>query len=243
MDRLDNIMQGLRANAAQNAGDAAHDTTTRSRHPQPRTPARGTAVHSVARLPQGGGKRVLLVVAVVIVAVLVLGLLSGLARGGAHTTMVPSAAAKVPVTAPARGFMQAPTPLDWKPIIEQLDIRRGRLFMDREAVAILQVDAVPSSAGSTDEALVNALRKAHAHLREYPMRVISVAEQYVTVGEEEPRAMLTVVDELGAYDVVDDRGRVLRTVPARGRARWNVELQNRGPVGWVYVSAIRTARQ
>ncbi len=247
MDRLDNIMKDLRAQAAQDAKPELPSSPPRPRRTPPRTPPRtpsdAPATGRRLSLPQAKGQRIAAVIALVVLAVLFLTVIADAVGSRSSASVAPVKHVKVRVTDPAPGFMQAATPLDWKPVIEQLDVRRARVFTDLEASRLLEVDAVPSPALATDEALVAALRKSHAHLASYPMRIISVREQYLTVGEKQPRAMLTVVDELGAYDIVDAEGKVLRTMPARGRATWKVELVNRPGWGWVYVSAVRAAKQ
>lgn len=135
-------------------------------------------------------------------------------------------------------FAVTPSPLQWKGIVEQLDRTRGLAFMHAEPMELVMVYADGSPARSTDMAMAQMLRNSGAHAASFPLRVTSVREQYLTVGERTPRAMLTVVDVMGAYDIVDARGRVLRHVPARGERTWNVELERSSLFGWVYVSAV-----
>ncbi len=180
----------------------------------------------------------LYIVAAALALLLALSALSNLVRGAAKPVAAPAPTLPTASSAAAVDMRRTPGPLQWKPVIEQLDLRRGHMFTEPGNDDVLTVDAVSSPAFNTDDMLLKRLQRAHAHLRTYPMRVISVTEQYSTVGDREPRALVTVVDELGAYEVVDGRGRVLQTVAARGRATWNVELRNTA-WGWVYYSSIR----
>lgn len=246
MDRLDGILKDLRDAAAgtdpsPQAADARsrpRPQPARSKDPTKQAPSRSRA--GAIALP-AGRKRLLIIMAAVLVALLGLSAISGLVAGA---TRPPAKRASQPVitpsAAPTVDMHKNPGPLQWKPVIEQLDLRRGRMFMDQGNLDVLTVDALSSPAFNTDDMLLKRLQRAQAHLRSYPMRVISVTEQYSTVGEHEARALVTVVDELGAYDIVDAQGRLLRSVPARGRATWNVELRNT-TWGWVYVSSVRAA--
>ncbi len=248
MDRLDGILQDLRQ-AARSDGtpqlpeaDATGEKRTRpaARPAQTKPAAPRRAGRSSA--PTNGRKRWLLIAGAVIVALLAVSIIGGALSGSAKPvqgTRTPPHSIPAP-TAPVVNMHKTPSPLQWQPVIEQLDLRRGRMFMDQGNYDVLTVDQVSSPAFNTDQMLLQRLQKAKAHLRSYPMHVISVAEEYSTVGEKQARALLTIVDELGAYDIVDARGKVLQHVPARGRTTWKVEVRNT-VWGWVYFSAIRAA--
>lgn len=185
------------------------------------------------RLLVTGGAGLLALVATI-------GVAAGLARPGTDPVAVPTHTTLAVAPDPTDMF-STPTPLQWKPVIEQLDRRRGLALIKRDAMMLFTVSDLDSPALATDQALVASLRDEGAFVREYPLRVLSVTEQYVTVGERHPRAMLTVTDVLGAYDIVDAQGRVLRHVPARGERTWNVELRSTLASGWLYVSAVNAA--
>lgn len=219
MDDLDDLMAELRAGAPH-----AEESTTISRQRR-RAPGR--------RLLVTGGAGLLALF-------LTIGVAASFTSSGPESAPLPTHTT-VAVAPDPTDMFTTPTPLQWKPVIEQLDQRRGLALIKRDAMMLLTVSALDSPALATDQALVASLRDEGAYVREYPLRVLSVSEQYVTVGERHPRAMLTVTDVLGAYDIVDAKGRVLRHVPARGERTWNVELRSTLASGWLFVSAVNAA--
>lgn len=191
-------------------------------------------------MPQSRWRQPLLIVGGVLVGVL--GLAVVLPKDPAPTPKLltpPTHTARVVDSATT--FAATPTPLQWKAVIEQLDRRRGLAFIHAQFREFYNIDADGSAALNTDQAMTMALRDVHAHAETFPLRVKSVTEQYVTVGERVPRAMLTVVDAMGAYNLVDAQGKVVRHIPARGERSWNVELERSPLWGWVYVSAVSAA--
>lgn len=150
----------------------------------------------------------------------------------------------VPTHRPARSTVDTqavPAPTGWRAVVEELDRRRGLAFMHGSMEELRSVDYAPSSALTSDVAMMTALVRAGAHARAFPIRVKAVREEYVTMGGQEPRAMLTVTDVMGAYEIVDASGKVLRHVPARGERQWHVALRHSSARGWLYASAISAA--
>lgn len=222
MDDLDDLMATLRAGADPDAApDAPRDAPAAAR----RRPTHRMLVTG------GAGTLALLVT---------IGIFTALARAEAPAAPLPTHTTVTVEPNPADMF-STPTPLQWRPVIEQLDRRRGLALIKRDPLMLLQVDAIESPALATDKALIISLKDEGAYVREYPLRVLAVTEQYVTVGERYPRAMLSVTDVLGAYDIVDAQGAVLRHVPARGKRTWNVELQSTLVSGWLYASSVSAA--
>lgn len=175
--------------------------------------------------------------------VAVLGVAALLPKDAPTTEAVPIPTHTARAADTSTAFAMTPSPLQWQGIVEQLDRTRGLAFMQAEPAALLPVYATNAAAAATDQAMAQALKNAGAHAGSFPLRVRSVHEEYLTVGERVPRAMLTVVDVMGAYDIVDDQGVVLRHVPARSERRWHVELERSPLWGWVYVSAVSAASQ
>lgn len=220
MDELDDLMTELRAGAQRD--DASEPITA----PRRRLPGRRVLVTG------GAGVLALLLTA---------GLAAQFFPGGASPMATPAPLpthTTVAVDPNPADMFSTPTPLQWQPVIEQLDRRRGLAFIKRDQWMLMQVDALESPALASDQALINSLKDEGAYVRSFPLRVLSVTEQYVTVGERHPRAMLTVTDVLGAYDIVDAQGKVLRHVPARGERTWNVALQSTLASGWLYSSSV-----
>lgn len=248
MDRLDAIMADIRSRATR------EEATT----PQvPQSPP--TTTRSAAGAPGfiGRHRKGLILGAI---ALFILPSLFSAGRQAVSEALAGSRgpqASATPTASPTRSFVTftesgtvdmfaVPTPLQWKPVVEQLDARRGLLYMrgtfpigasfDLDTVA-----ATKSPMRKIDRLMLEMLDAKGWHASGFPMRVISVTEQYVTQGERYPRAMLTVVDELGAYDILDEHDRVVRHVPARPRTTWNVELLNSEYSGWVFMSAERVS--
>lgn len=158
--------------------------------------------------------------------------------GSRGVAPVPVPARHTVSIAPSNDMFSTPTPLQWKPVIEQLDHARGLALMQRDIRMIAMADVIDSPSMTADTSLIMSLLAQGAAVRTYPLRVLSVTEQYVTVGEKRPRALLTVTDTMGAYDLVDKDGHVLRHVPARGKRTWSVELRSTALWGWQYYSAL-----
>lgn len=223
MDRLDSLVRELRETAGTEAGSSA-TTTSDSRVRRSR--------HTAARSTPDRRRWLLLGLAL-------LGLGAALLRGLAVTPINPVPAQRP--ASPSVDMQAVPTPTDWRAVVEELDRRRGLAFMHGSMEELRSVDYTPSAALTSDGAMMAALVRAGAHARAFPLRVTAVREEYVRVGGQEPRAMLTVTDVMGAYDIVDASGKVLRHVPARGERRWHVALRLSSPRGWLYVSAISAA--
>jgi len=223
MDELDDLMTELRA-GAQRDTPGAPLPTARRRLPSRRVLVTGAAGTLALLLTLGLGTR----------------FLQPGTEPGAMTAPLPTHTT-VTVDPDSADMFSTPTPLQWQPVIEQLDRRRGLAFIARDALMLLSVDALESPALASDQALITSLKEEGAYVRSFPLRVLSVTEQYVTVGERHPRAMLTVTDVLGAYDIVDGQGKVLRHVPARGERTWNVALQSTLASGWLFASAVSAA--
>lgn len=230
MDQLDNMVRELRA-SAQPAKDG-EPTTTRASRPKRKVV-----------LPTGRRRALWLAAGVTIGLVLVISMLpthSPQTKVLAPVTASPSA---IPAMDSATAFVAAPTPLQWKAVVEQLDLRRGLAFMHAEPMELFVVDATQSPAFNTDQSMVRAMVDAGVHASSFPMRVTSVRELFVSVGTEPLRAMLSVTDTLGAYNLVNQEGSVVRRVAARGERTWKVELIRSPMFGWVYFSAISAASQ
>jgi hypothetical protein len=92
----------------------------------------------------------------------------------------------------------------------------------------------PGSPGlAADEELVRALADAGQTAVGVRHEVVGIEE----LSREQDRARLRVVDVLGAYEVRDAAGRVVRRVPSRGEAAYEAELV-RTPDGWRLVQVM-----
>jgi len=220
MDRLDTLVRELRASAG------ADTDAPNPRPPKPATRPRW-------RRP------LFIVLGIIAGLVLVAAVLPDDQTAGEAHPAAPQHTQRA-VEAPL-DMHATPSPLQWAAVVEHLDHMRGLAFMRGRIAELLLADYSPSPAFSADESMLYALMEVHAHAASFPLRVKAVREEYVTVGEKIPRAMLTVTDEMGAYDIVDANGKVLRHVPARGARTWHVELQRSTLAGWVYVSAVSAA--
>ncbi len=184
------------------------------------------------------------VIALVVIALIAVVLIPRIIGAFAANPTRPVQHTKVTVTKDlAADGLLSPTPLDWKPVVQALDTQRGNAFITRNWLAMMNADIMGSPMYIADRSMIGLLERNHAFIRTWPVRVISVKEQYLTMGEKYPRAMVTVVDEMGAYDIVDKSGRVLRTVPDRGKSQWNVVLQNRPVYGWGFVSSAKSPKR
>lgn len=220
MDRMNAVLQELRE---------------KSQHEAEQQPPRSTSDTSKRK------RIVVIALAVLVGAVLIVPrFASGAAPEGQATPTPHTTLSMSPAGGQDGG---APLPLQWKPVIESLDVHRGQAFIARDMMALADVDVPESPAWKADASMVAMLEQAQVFVSENPLRVLSVEEEYVTVGEKQQRAMLTVTDEMGAYNIVDRSGAVLRRVPARGRQRWSVELQNDSLLGWRYVSVTTAPKQ
>ena len=229
MDGIDSLVQELRAKARASNGaqpDAGSDRPPRAQRSMRRTLTRRQWLAAIGT----------------VLVLLVFGSLAAM-RGQRDVTRLASPSRTTPAdtatdTATDSTFATAPTPLQWKAVIEQLDRRRGMAFMHGEPLEVFSFDALASPALATDEAMLSTLAAKKARADSFPLRVLSVTERYLTMGERRPRAMLRVVDVMGAYKLVGKHGEVLRSIAARGQRQWDVELERSSLWGWVYVSAL-----
>lgn len=224
MDRMNAVLQELREKSQREAEQQ---------------PPRSAPVKFTSRK-----KRIVVIVAAVLLGAMMVGpkLLSG-TQPQQHMISKPTPHTTLSIPAAKLQDGRDPLPLQWKPVIESLDVKRGQAFIARDFMTLLEVDVTESPAYKADSAMIELLRQGQAFVDEVPLRVVSVEEQFVTVGEKEQRAMLTVTDDMGAYNIVDKSGTVLRRVPARGVERWSVELQNDSVFGWRYVSVTTAPKQ
>jgi len=119
--------------------------------------------------------------------------------------------APAPSTPPATG---------WASVVHDLDLARAAAFANADATVLAQVDAPGSAALRTDRLAVAALAAAGVHARGYAVATSSVVASSAGPAD----AVLLVVDRRSAYELVDVRGVVVSTQPARQDERWRVHL-------------------
>ncbi|MDX6287874.1 MAG: eukaryotic-like serine/threonine-protein kinase [Frankiales bacterium] len=114
--------------------------------------------------------------------------------------------------------------VDWRTVMQQLDTRRDRAFAtgDADELRLLYVES--STPLAVDEAALGSLTRRDLRARGLRLTIVSVT----AVKADASSALLHVVDQLPAYDIVDARGRVAAHHPARGLRSWRVELKRIG---------------
>ncbi len=167
------------------------------------------------------------------VVLLALAVLAGAAwaRFSDGSEVVPQA-----LDAPARPTAPTATSApDWAQLLDDLDAARAAAFADADDHALSSADAPGSPAMVRDLAAVRALAAHGVQARGFRIALLSV--QPLSVG---PRvAVLDVTDRRAGYDLVDATGAVVSSQPARGPARWLVDLVRSRP-GWL-VRDVRSA--
>lgn len=129
----------------------------------------------------------------------------------------------------------APTTADWSAVLDGLDASRATAFATADAAALRQVYAPGSQALLSDEAAVRSLSARHGHATGVRHHVLAVR----AIRSAASAAVLRVDDEMSAYDVLDQSGRVVERTPARGRRSMTVRLV-RTAGGWRILSLSRT---
>lgn len=202
----------------------------RSREGRAARPARRS--HAARR--QAALRRVGVVAAVA--GVLALAVLTGTwwaARARSASASALSEAASDPVISPspsASASQSTSADVDWAAVLVELDAARAAAFAAVDPLLLGDVDVDDSPALRRDAATLDALGAAGLHAEGLSTVVVAVR----AVGGAGEQVRLQVVDERSAYHLVDDKGRVVETRPAAGRAGWRVDLQ-RWPdagVGW-----------
>ena len=124
----------------------------------------------------------------------------------------------------------APTPgvrapaLPWVAVLSGLDTIRDSAFAAANPAPLLRADAAGSSALNSDRSTIAALRSAGVTARGYAVQVISAIEKTRTATS----VVLTVIDRVSDYDLVDSAGRVRDHVAARSDAPWTITLVTQG---------------
>ncbi len=235
MDRIDDLVRELRAKATPSDLNSEPAAPLAPKLRERRGAAAGAAkgrTHSMRRLLIIGSASIVTLAAVAV-----------LSKPQA-AVVAPSLPARVPTAVDTTTALPAlPSPDQWLAVVRELDRRRGSAFIALDKSALLSVDAAASPALASDMAMLDALMAADARVRAFPVQVSKVSEEFVAVGERTPRARLTVVDSMGAYDIVDAQGATLRHIAARGVQTWHIELQRSGVTDWRYVSVVSATSQ
>ena len=235
MDRLDALVRELRAKAAPSELDSEPAAPLASKSQKRRV------VSGVARKNRFRPTRRLLVIGSA--SIVMLAAVAVLAKPQAEV-VAPTLPSRIPTAVETMTALPAlPSPGQWLTVVRELDRRRGEAFIALDKSALLSVDAAASAVLASDTSMLEALVAAHARVRKFPVQVSKVSEEFVAVGERTPRARLTVVDSMGAYDIVDAQGATLRHIAARGERTWHVELQRLGVADWRYVSVVSATSQ
>ncbi len=169
----------------------------------------------------------------VVVVLLALAVLAGAAwaRMSDGSEVVPQA-----LDAPARTTAPTATsPPGWAQLLDDLDSARAAAFADADDHALSSADAPGSPAMARDLAAVRALAAHGVQAKGFRITVLSV--RALSVGPQV--AVLDVTDRRAGYDLVDGTGAVVSSQPARGPARWLVDLV-RSRSGWL-VRDVRSA--
>ena len=161
-------------------------------------------------------------------------LLAGLAGWWSGRAGAPPAAAAVPMQ-PA---LSSSTSVDWPGVLTELDAARGAAYASGDVAALTAVWA-PSSPGlRADTEILRALADQDQGVRglRHTLRSVDVVSAG-HVGPADPpvgsgeTVRLKVVDVLAGHQVLDRDGVVVRTVPARSSASWEL-LMRSTQAGW-----------
>jgi hypothetical protein len=125
--------------------------------------------------------------------------------------------------APDAGTIRAPKTTvapQWRDVLESLDALRSRAFMEGDAAVLEEVYFPGSSLLAAEQEKLAALKAAGAHAEGLGLHLLDVRQE--TLAPD--RAVLTVVDELPGYRLVDAAGAVEQRA-GRGRVTWRVTLK------------------
>ena len=111
--------------------------------------------------------------------------------------------------------------------VADLLARRAALLAMPERDRVGDVYLPGSAAGAREAAAVAALDRRGLRAR----GLQHVALDVQLLSSDGDRVTVRLVDELSGYELVDGRGAVVRSEPARGPRSWQVELR-RTPAGW-----------
>ena len=235
MDRLDDLVRELRTKAA------SSESNREPAAPLAVKPRKRRTVSGVARKNRIRPTRLFLIIGSA--SIVMLAAVAVLSKPQAEV-VAPTLPSRIPTAVETTTALPAlPSPGQWLAVVRELDRRRGEAFIALDKSALLSVDAAASAVLASDTSMLDALVAAHARVREFPVQVSKVSEEFVAVGDRMPRARLTVVDSMGAYDIVDAQGATLRHIAARGVRVWHVELQRQGAADWRYVSVVSATSQ
>lgn len=111
---------------------------------------------------------------------------------------------------------------DWWSVLELLDGRRARALQEVDPTALPSYAARGSPAWRADAALVADLERAGR-------RPVGLGSRLVAIESARPcpteaAACLVMVDQRGAYTVVDGEGVVVEEVPQADPTRWQITL-------------------
>ena len=151
----------------------------------------------------------------------------GLSSSSPTTTPDPSRGAPEGRAEPTAG---------WAAVLAALDAARSLAFAAGDEAALSAVYLPASPAGRRDAA--ELARLAGAGVRAAGLRLDTTSVRLV--GRAPGRVQLSVTDVLGAYRLVDARGRVVARPPGRGARTWTVVLGRAEPRGpWRVYDVVR----
>lgn len=110
----------------------------------------------------------------------------------------------------------------WVEVVTALDDARLRAWTTHDEAALRAVVVPGTSFERTELAALRRWRSSGLVPRGLRVDVGSAG----VVSRDGSTVVLDVVDERSAYEVVDTEGRVVETVPARGRRAWRVRLRS-----------------
>lgn len=105
-------------------------------------------------------------------------------------------------------------------------------FINDDPAALLTAEVKDSSAYETDIAIMTDLHTRGIALDRNPLRVLAIAEEFVTLSGEVQHARLRVTDVLDAYTLKNDAGEVVESHPARGPRTWRLDLERQRGRDW-----------
>jgi hypothetical protein len=177
-------------------------------------------------VPQSGSRRRSLAVAGVVAGLLLAAGVAGWLSGRSGPVQLASVEAATPAATASAAPPASATP-DWRSILDAVDRARAGAFASGDAAALTGVYAPASPLLAADRAAITRLTAAGQQARGVRHTIRDVA----VTSLDDKRAVLRVVDELSAYEVVDASGRVVSPTAPRAAKAYVVRLVNTR-AGW-----------